>query len=529
MKRPFSVWWLIVLAPVLVGAGNGDFERRDQQTNTCAVARELALKGVGLFDFQPKKGLDALRRARGICPTDVSVAFNLGLAYYQMGKLPAARRVWERTHKMFPGHMKTHANLAWLRFEMGDDVDAHVLAFNGFIKHPGNLALAHTKLFALFRLGRYLEAYDWLTREKLAGIRPEQWKRQAAEYVVETVWRRFRAGEPMEAVRQAVNLLVKEYPRQPAFLKAKDQVVLAYVDKDAEIPYEMPLPHEFWPKTGELDSRNAVLDDTIWILPEIAAWKKRDNAYAVIAGISRYKRLRSKHFADRDARNFHRLLTGRGLFRDDADHVRLRIDESATRESLYRDLHWLARRGALDPNAMLLFYFSGLGVSEVDADGRVVDVRLVPVEARLGALSADHTISLAWLRDKLEKLPNRDIAVILDSCFNSGESCAVAAGEGAPVAPPAAFFSSGKGWGIAALEKGAVPYPPGRQGGLSYFLLKGLLGEADGRDGSEPDGWVDLLEGFAYASERLRTLQPAPDPILSAPVKMRLTKTGGER
>ena len=527
--------WLLLLSPLLPGAGAAAAEVAEApRSNVCVVAREVALKGVGLFDFQPDKGLSALRRARGLCPDDVAVSFNLGLAYYQVGRKPAARRVWEHTHSAFPDHHKTHANLAWLRFEMGDDLGAHLLAFQGLVKYPGDLSLAHTKLFSLFRLGRYLEAYDWLVRAGLTGIRADQWLRQAAGYVVETVWRRYRNGEPMEAVRQAVNMLVKEYPQQTEFLKAKDQVVLAYVDKDAEVPFEQPLPHEFWPKTGSLDSRSAVLDDLIWVLPDTSGWKKRSNAYAVVVGINRYKRLRSKHFADRDARNFHHLLTTRGVFMDDADHVRLRINEAATRESLHRDLEWLAQRGALDPNAMLLFYFSGLGVAVPGEGGSLGDAvaardaLLVPVEAAGGDITADTAISLAWLKAALEKLPNRDIAVILDSCFNRTAACTLG-GETGELAPEPAFFDSAKGWALATVAAALDLHASGRQGGFTYYLMQGMLGEADGAAGDLPDGWVDLLEGFSYARERLGTHDPAPDPLLSAPLRMRLAKTGGAR
>ncbi|MBF0624425.1 MAG: caspase family protein, partial [Magnetococcales bacterium] len=465
--------WILPVCIGLAAAAAVAEEALPQRASTCPVAREMAVKGVDLFANQPDKGLAALDRAYGDCPDDLGVAFNTGLAHFLSGHLEQAREVWTRLHQAHPDHLKTQANLAWTQFQVGDDESAHILAFEGLTKHPGNLDLAHTKIFALFRMGRYLEAYDWLTRANLKGVRAAKWREEAVAYVVEGLWRRFRTRNGLEAVRQAVNMLVKEYPDEAAFVAAKDQLVLAEVDSDAEVPYSSPLPHEVWPKQGDVDDQRQVLDDFITALPSLTGWAKRTDAFALLVGINQYKKLRGRHFADRDARNLGRVLAGRGFFFEDHDHLRVRTNAEATAAVIQSDLHWLITQGRVNPNAMLLFHFSGHGRALSNAAGtRVDDVLLVPVEARPETITPATAISLMDLKRQLEQLPNQEIVIIIDACFNGHPDCALEEGQTDPPLPPG-LFAGPKPWAVAALAEGAGIYGPGRQRAFSYFLMKG--------------------------------------------------------
>ncbi|MBF0125795.1 MAG: caspase family protein [Magnetococcales bacterium] len=506
------------------------------QSNPCAVAHEIESKAIALLDAKPDEAMKAFVNARSICPNDVAIGFNLGLAWYQTGQKKEAMAHWTQLLDAFPEHAKTQANLAWTQFELGDDKKALQLASNGFLKHPGNLAMAHTKIFALFRQGRYLEAYDWIMRMKtqekeekgtgLAGTRVNRWQEMATGFVVETLWRQFRNGERMESLRQAINLLVKEYPSEAIFVQTKDQLLHAYTDPDAEIPFSRPLPHEVWAKSGEIDTHNAVLDDLITTLPVLAPWQKRPDAFAVIAGVSHYKRIRARHFADRDATNMQRMLTRRGVFRDDADHTRLRVNGAADLQTLRQDLEWLVRQGQMNPNAMLLFYFSGLGVPHrTDGAG---DALLLPADAQLQRLDPEHAISLAWLQGALSRLPNREVVVLLDVCFNNTPGCALR-GDQPPVTVSRALLSDGKPMAVAAEHGEAAPHGPGQQGAFTWWLLKGMLGEADGVAPGARDGWVELTEALALAKDGLSRRDPPMDPIFSIPTQMRLTRTKGEQ
>ncbi|MBF0589801.1 MAG: caspase family protein, partial [Magnetococcales bacterium] len=163
----------------------------------------------------------------------------------------------------------------------------------------------------------------------------------------------------------------------------------------------------------------------IQALPTLQRWEKRADAFAVFTGIYRYKNVPGRHFADRDASNLHALLTRRGPFLDDSEHVRMRLNEEASRAVILRDLNWLLRQGSINPNAMLLFQFSGHGKAVLDPNtGQTLDLLLVPMEIRPEQVDAQNAISLNWLKGQINRLPNKDIVLVIDACFvPGGEGC----------------------------------------------------------------------------------------------------------
>nr|CRH08208.1 Conserved protein of unknown function. Peptidase C14, caspase catalytic subunit p20 [Candidatus Magnetococcus massalia] len=527
-RRAFASTILCVLG--LLPSFEAGAQVLGQRANACPVAREIVVKGMQLYDQQPQKGLAALENAYRLCPTDLAVGYNYGLALFQEKNPKAALKVWSKTHKLFPEHLNSVANLAWTHFELGQDEEAHILAFKSLERFPGDLSLAHTKLFSLFRMGRYLEAYDWMSRAKLEGLRAKKWYDQSTSYVVETLWRSFRRGDEYEALRRSVNMLVKEYPQEAAFVEAKDMLARAHVDDEAEVPIEQPLPHEVWAKQGDVDDRSLVLDDRIGVQPLINRWEKRADAYAVIIGISRYHHLPGRYFSERDARNMANLLVRRGLFINDSDHLRLRLDNEATPELLRKDIQWLLKQGRINPNAMLLFYYSGHGAPYVNPrSGQLEDLLALPVSIKAGELTRENAISLKNLQRDLERLRNREVAVIIDACFSGEAPCLKTESKLKPH-HRSKLESARKPWLLAAWDKRPSQfYAPGRQSGLTYFLLRGMLGEADGADGSTPDDWVGLSEAFNYSRSQLKQHKLQMTPWITQGSRMRLSRTGGDR
>ncbi|MBF0123989.1 MAG: caspase family protein, partial [Magnetococcales bacterium] len=295
------------------------------------------------------------------------------------------------------------------------------------------------------------------------------------------------------------------------------------------------LPHEIWPHRGNIDDQQEVLDDFIRTLPPLANWSKRSDAYALLIGASRYKKMPGRHFADRDVMNLRQLLVSRSWFMDDAQHIRQRLDHEVTQSALQWDIDWLITQGRTNPNAMLLFYYSGHGLLHQVQSGREVgrEAMLLPIDADPEQLTATTGYPLSRLKAELSKLPNKEIVVILDACFNQSSACATwrptggggqQHGGGSPT-----LFGGKPPWLVAAVNSGALPYPPGRQSGFSYFLMRGLLGEADGLADGKRDGWVDMAEAFQYARDRLTEKHLTMDPLMTAPARLRISKIGGER
>ncbi|HAT50484.1 MAG TPA: hypothetical protein DCS88_09135 [Alphaproteobacteria bacterium] len=506
-----------------------------EKSGLCGVAREIATQGVARFETQHNLGLAAIRRAYDLCGSDPGIAFNMGLAWYLDKQLPKAKEIWETLYKTTrdfpvtdPLALKVLTNLAWLRFEMGDDEEAHLLAFAGLRQHPGHLALAHTKFMALMRMARYLEAYDWLTRDKLPGSLPLEWKNQTAEYMVENLWREFRSGKHLSSIKNAVDFYIKEYPEEPIFIRAKEQLLVAEVDPKGEIPPIVALPDSSWPKSGNIDDRVLELDPLLASQPALEPWKKREDAFAVVVGIARYRNIESRHYGDRDAANMASVLTRRGIFLADPEHVRVRLDGQATQETILQDIEWLAGKGRIHPNAVLLFYFSGLGAPWIANDPpEFVDGLLLPVQVDGLKITPQTAISLNFLKGLLSDLPDREIVVILDTCFHGQGHCGTRL-PGKRVMPTPSFFQDTHGWALASVQGDAGLLDAARQGAFTYHLIKGFLGQADGADGLGRDGWVSLGEAFGLAQTTLRTQKPAVDGFLTAPATVRLTRTRGE-
>ncbi|MBF0423216.1 MAG: caspase family protein [Magnetococcales bacterium] len=507
-----------------------------EKTGMCNVAREIAVKGMDRFDKQRLMAIAAIRRAHDLCSGDPGIAYDLGLAYYLDKQLPKARNIWEHLYKNtkdLPASdhlgMKVHANLAWLRFEMGDDEEAHFLAFEGVKKFPGNLALAHTKYMALTRMGRYLEAYDWLSREHLPGSQPKEWMHDAAQYMVENLWREFRGGKHLVSLKNNIDFLIKEYPDEMAFVKAKERLLIAEVDPNGEIPPLTPLPESDWPKQGNIGERTQELDPLLQALPPLDPWKKRDDAFALLVGISRYQNIEPRHYADRDAINMATLLTRRGVFLPDDDHTRVRIDEQATLETLNQDLEWLANKGRSYPNALLLFYFSGLGSPWGGGKPpQFIDGLLLPSQVSGQTINPHTTIPLYKLRNLFANLPDRDMVVILDTCFNGRGMCGTRF-KGPQYNPSARQLAKTEGWAVASLHGDAGLQDPARQGAFTYALIRGLMGAGQSHKGTSPtNGWITLKEAFQYAATRLKAETPAFDGFLTGPGAILMTRAHGE-
>ncbi|MBF0160618.1 MAG: caspase family protein, partial [Magnetococcales bacterium] len=277
-----------------------------------------------------------------------------------------------------------------------------------------------------------------------------------------------------------------------------------------------------------------VLDQFIRTLPPLVNWEKRSDAYAVLVGANRYKKMPGRHFADRDVMNLRQLLVSRSWFMDDAQHIRQRVDHEVTQSVLQRDVEWLVTQGRTNPNAMLLFYYSGHGWLHHPQGGQA-EAMLMPIDADPQQLTPETGYSLNQLKSDLAALPNKEIVVIIDACFNQNPECtpwraASASSATGKKGGSSTLFGVGKPWLVATVNGAAHPYPPGRQSSFSYFLLRGLLGEADGLADGKRDGWVDATEAFHYARNRLADKHLAMDPLLTAPTaRVRLSRIGGER
>ena len=193
---------------------------------------------------------------------------------------------------------------------------------------------------------------------------------------------------------------------------------------------------------------------------------------------------RPLHYAERDARRMHAILTRLGGVRD-ADAVLLAGAEAGDLRRSLADL--LARAGAAKANGeatQVLFYYSG---HSKDGDLRLRDTRLPMSELR-GLLAN----------------ANADVRIGL---FDSCQSGAITRAKGVRSAPA---FDVQQARAAAAGPKGLVLIASSASDEESqesdeisasfftHYLATGLLGDAD----TSGDGKVTLAEAYAYAYGR---------------------------
>lgn len=249
--------------------------------------------------------------------------------------------------------------------------------------------------------------------------------------------------------------------------------------------------------------------------------KPRDDAYALVVGISNYKALSGPRFANHDARQVQRMLCNLAGFQNDPFHIRVRVDQEATIGTLYGDLHWLLQKARLNPEAAVFFYFSGHGSPLLGEDGASLqDGLLVPYETNLDALNDRTAVSLSFLRSELGKLKNKDVVCVIDACF-SGSGKSVSRLKAIKPKMKRDLLASEKLFiSAAAADRPAEEYAPGEQGAFTYFFLKALMGHGD----TNNDGWVDTLEAYNYAREKLDALGLAQNPQMNRQQSLKLTK-----
>jgi hypothetical protein len=256
----------------------------------------------------------------------------------------------------------------------------------------------------------------------------------------------------------------------------------------ARLPIALPLTGQ---PSGVLDvvashdsgvggGRRAVLRsvDVERDLPHAAA--RRRDAIAVILGVDRYRALPVARFAERDAALMRRYAVEALGINDDVEHLYLRTGADVTggeMRKLFGETGWLARR--VTANTDLVVYFAGHGAP--DASRRAP--YLLPFDAD-PAFVTETGFALGTLYDRLARLPARSITVILDACFTGATRDGVALVRGArptvlSIEHPALLRRQMSVITASRDAEVAGDLPEARHGLLTYWIARGLRGEAD--------------------------------------------------
>ncbi len=250
------------------------------------------------------------------------------------------------------------------------------------------------------------------------------------------------------------------------------------------------------------------------------------DAWAVIIGIEKYREeIPAATYAESDAATFEVFANKKlGVPRR---QMKVLVGDRASRSDIASAIEEWLPKNARTRKSRVFVFFSGHGAPDTENG----DAYLVPYDADPAYLKT-RGYQLNHLYATLDKLPGRQM-VFLDACF-SGTGSRSVIGKGlrplVPVAAPAELGVISVAAAKASQTTGAAPDAP--HGLFSYFLMKGMAGEAD----ADADSKVSLEELFTYVDNHVakeaRLQNREQQPTLSHPKNLRpakMTITTGEK
>ena len=237
--------------------------------------------------------------------------------------------------------------------------------------------------------------------------------------------------------------------------------------------------------------------------------KKRD-AVAIVIGIEKYRSVPAADFANRDASIFVDYATrALGIPRE---NIRLLLDDKAgAAEILLTFKNWLPTRIKRGSTDVYVFY-SGHGLPS--EDGR--SLFFLPHEANRDLLERT-AISQTELVEAIQKSSPKSVTMFIDSCYSgqsrTGETLLASARPISIVTKETSSFPSNfTVISASAPDQISSSSPELRHGIFSYYLMRGMEGEAD----ANKDKQITVGEMQTYLSENVtrramgmnRTQQP---------------------
>ncbi len=298
-------------------------------------------------------------------------------------------------------------------------------------------------------------------------------QREGYEPVVRTINRKW------DSMRLIYRLDPVYYYTLTALPGTKDTAVASAKSPTAQVPSPPPI-------------RLSDVDD----IPRLRNVAKDRDAVALIIGISKYRDeiIPSIRYAKRDAETMASYLEAVGGI--PRSRMKILTDEGATLSDLAAYVEeWLPRRVSADTTVFV--YYAGHGTPN-PVTGKAF---MVPYDGHPDF--ANKLYPLDRLYATLEKLPAREVVVMLDSCFSGATGRSVLPSGARPLTLTIEnpVLTSGKLAVLTAASGTQISsdYDKEQHGLFTYFVLKGLRGDAD-KDGN---GAVDVNELYEYIRKRV--------------------------
>jgi hypothetical protein len=231
-------------------------------------------------------------------------------------------------------------------------------------------------------------------------------------------------------------------------------------------------------------------------VPAVKTTAKK-HAYAIVIGIEQYReQLPKANFAAHDASVVGDYVTK--VLGYPEENVVVRLNDKATKTDLEKYFEgWLPNN--VEKDSSVFVYFSGHGAPHV----KTGDAYLVPYDG--DPTFVDKTgYSLKRLYAALDKLPAKDVTVVLDSCFSGAGGRSVLAEGARPMglALETQAITAGRITVLSASsgDQSSNTFKEQGHGLLTYFFLKGLQGEGD----VNKDGSIEMVELLDYVKPNVQ-------------------------
>jgi uncharacterized caspase-like protein len=232
--------------------------------------------------------------------------------------------------------------------------------------------------------------------------------------------------------------------------------------------------------------------------------KKKEEVWAVVIGINRYKNFPALKYSVNDAREFYRYLVEvNGVPKD---HIWLLLDEEATLDRIKSTLGTHLRQQA-GKDDMVIVFLAGHGITERDAtspDGDGLEKYILPHNGDPKDLYAS-AMPMSEIARIFNRISAERLVFISDTCYSGASGGRTIPVVGARANISGAFLdrlSRGKGRVILTASDAnevSVEQDELKHGVFTYYLLEALRGQGD-LDG---DGVITVDEAYRYVSMKV--------------------------
>jgi uncharacterized caspase-like protein len=187
---------------------------------------------------------------------------------------------------------------------------------------------------------------------------------------------------------------------------------------------------------------------------------------------------------------------------DDKNHIYFKLDDEVTKgelEKVFSEGGWLSKR--VNNQSEIIVYYAGHGVPDLKTDNPYI----VPYDGDPNYPSITG-YSLERLYSELAKLQVKKVTIFIDACFSGGtRNNQMLLADARPIninfKNPESISENMNVFAASSGNEISSSYPEKSHGLFTYFLLKGMRGDADKNN----DGIITIGEMENYLIQNIST------------------------